>query len=108
MDVVHERSGNSRFGVWDEEAEIAEWRRCGPRSANDSIHDTIVEMIEELKLSGVLKPSEMVGGPHMMDRNSFLQGEEQEWILIGEVARCCTWHITGRGATVIPAICRNF
>ena len=85
MDVVHERSGNSRFGVWDEEAEIAEWRRCGPRSANDSIHDTIVEMIEELKLSGVLKTiGDGWGSSYDGQKIHFLQGEEQEWILIGE------------------------
>jgi len=84
VDVVHERYGNSHFGVWDEEAEIAEWHRRGPRGANDLVHDTIVEMIEELKLSGVLKTARGGGSSYDGQKIHFVQGEEQEWILIGE------------------------
>lgn len=87
MDVLHERSFKNwpRFGVWDEEAEIAEWHRVGPRSSNDAVHDTIVEMIEELKLSGVLKTTgDGWGSSYDGQEIHFVQGEEQEWILIGE------------------------
>jgi len=50
VDVVHERT-NSSVGAWDEEAEIAEWHQCGPRGGNDAVHDTIVEVIQELRLA---------------------------------------------------------
>ena len=30
------------------------WHQCGPRHENDMLHDMIVELIQELKLSGYL------------------------------------------------------
>uniref|UniRef100_A0A7S2FF63 Uncharacterized protein n=1 Tax=Florenciella parvula TaxID=236787 RepID=A0A7S2FF63_9STRA len=98
VDVVHERT-NSSVGAWDEEAEIAEWHQCGPRGGNDAVHDTIVDVIQELRLSGVLKTTGNGWGcSYDGEELNFAQGEKQDWTLISEGS-----YNAGHGISLRPA-----